>query len=36
MFISLCSIVLIFQLKCISEGNKRSYVHEVVCSSSDT
>ena len=36
MFIRLCSRVLIFQLKCISEGNKHCYVHQVVCSLSDT
>ena len=36
MFIMLCALALIFQLKCISEGNKLCYVLHLVFSSSDT
>ena len=32
----LCALVLIFRLKCISEGNKHCYVHQVLFSCSDT
>ena len=35
MFIRLCVHALILHLKCISEGNKRCYIHHVVCSGSD-
>ena len=36
MFFNFCAPALIFQLKCISEGNKLSYVLQVVFSGSDT
>ena len=36
MFIRLCALALIFRLKCISEGNKHCYVHQVLFSCCDT